>query len=55
MRINGSGDLGLDPEARKFIGKQCAVIRKTKSGLYEVVLLDDLSKKIIIPKRNIDG
>lgn len=50
--VSSAFDLGMDREARKFIGEEVTVQRKLKSGLYVVAL--DTGETYALPKRNLD-
>lgn len=50
--VNSSGDLAIDSDARKFIGKEVTVLRQFKSGLYEVQL--ESGETYRLPKRNLN-
>ena len=53
-KVNGRGDLGIDSNARRFIGQTCTIIRRTKSGLIQVHLSDDEKATLSVPQSNID-
>lgn len=36
--VNGRGELGLDPQAQKFINQEVTILKKIRVGLYEVQL-----------------
>lgn len=52
--VNGSGDLMMDGDAKRLIGKPCEVVKVTKSGLVQVALASDRKTIASIPRRNID-
>jgi hypothetical protein len=52
--INPNKDVGLDPDARFFIGKKVKVLRQLKSGLFLVCLVDDETQAYAFAKYNID-
>lgn len=51
--VNGMFDLGIDPDAREFIGQECIFIKVTKAGLFQVALKDQPKKVYSMSKRNI--
>jgi len=53
VKINGSGDLAMESEARKFIDEHCVTIKQTKAGLVQVYLLSNPKKRISVPKSNV--
>lgn len=53
VKVNGHGDLAFDGDVKHFIGKECLVLWKTKSGLYRVQLLNT-NDEASLPKRNLD-
>jgi len=52
--VNGKGDLGVDPAARRLIGAECRVVKQTKAGLIQVYLIDDPEIRLSVPQRNIE-
>lgn len=51
-RLNGDGDLGIDPYLRDFIGKDVEVLKLTKAGLaYCRPLFTET--RISVPPRNL--
>ena len=52
--INGSGDLMMLHEARPFIGRECVVVKLTKSGLVQVALRAEPKMRYSFPQRNVD-
>jgi len=52
--INGLNDLYMDYDARPFIGQECFVIKRTKSGLIQVALRSNIRKMYSFAQKNID-
>ncbi len=53
-QVNGDGDLYMEAEFRPFINKSCVVQKITKSGLVHVSLVNDPTRTISVPRKNID-
>lgn len=52
VRVNRSGDLFMEAEARPFIEQVVEVVKITKGGLYQIRLPD--GRVYSLPKRNLD-
>lgn len=53
-KVNSDGDLYFEYETRVFIGQECTIIKKTKSGLIQVRLNSNPKKVYSVPQQNID-
>lgn len=53
-RVNGNYDFSFIHEARKFISRECTIIKITKSGLIQVSLDSNPKMMYSVPKSNID-
>jgi len=51
--VNKEGDLFVYYEAREFIGAECVIVKKTRAGLIQVALKDNLKRTYSVPQRNI--
>ena len=54
VKVNGSGDLGINRAHRGWIGKRCTIIRQLKSGLWQVHREDDPTNIDKFSSRNLD-
>lgn len=52
--INHRHDIWCDAESRLFIDKECRIVKKTKSGLIQVELVNDSTKKYSFMQGNVD-
>ena len=52
--VNGFGDLMMVRADGHLIGKDCVIVKKCKSGLYQVALMNDPKYVRSIPKSNIE-
>ena len=53
-KVNNKGDLFMNFEARPFIGSDCTIIKRTKSGLIQVFLNSNPKIMISVAQQNID-
>lgn len=51
VTVNPDGDIGIDPDIRRIIGKESRVIKRCKSGLVQI---ECEGKLYSIPLRNLD-
>jgi hypothetical protein len=49
--VNGSRDIGIDPDIRRIVGKDSTLIKQCKSGLLQV---DCEGKLFSVPLSNVD-
>jgi hypothetical protein len=54
VRVNSSGDLYMEYEARPYIGQEVTVVGRCRSGLYMVQLGDNQKSRRTFAKRNLD-
>lgn len=49
--LNGNGDLGIDPEIRPYIDQVVDIVKRCKSGLYQIRTSD--LRLFSVPKSNL--
>lgn len=50
--LNGAGDLAMDGDIRPWIGSIVQIVKKTKSGMYQI--RTNGGDLYSVPKRNLD-
>ena len=51
--VNGFRDLAFESEAKKFIGEDCVIVKRCRSGLIQVALINNPKMVYSVPQSNI--